>query len=307
MKTRQAARGVYAFVFLLFAQSVSADGQNKELGQALRDSPLFEMVDTLEKVDDGTKDQFINLLSQAIQRKLDAGRNNVIERQGTALRELATELYKDILTVDLERIPQDNGLRMKLGWTAMIVCASIPSDLAAEGLVRAIDASEGLDRFNDKRNDFVKLVYGLDGSGRPADFDQVVSRLSGRNKVEGELREKLIAHLISFAPEQTFRLVLERERKSLEDVADLSWFDRQIQEVKWLHRNGTRVPEGMAERLKADAAELLEHEVWWVRLYLIEVLTEHPNLAEEGSLEAMKDDPHPLIRARANALINDEG
>jgi len=44
---------------------------------------------------------------------------------------------------------------------------------------------------------------------------------------------------------------------------------------------------------------LAEHEIWWVRLYAVEVLVDRPELGTPDALERLREDPHPLVRDAA--------
>lgn len=282
----------------LFASALHGDEPVEDLGQAVLQSKLFELTDVLEGEDAKSQVQFSELLARGINRSKEARRNNVFEAADPQMRELAVKLYTSILMLDIDRVDADQ--REYVSWMAMFICDAIPSDLAADALVRAVDGMDDPRRMNDPRYDVLKLVYGLDGSSQLADYDPVMSRLT---KTEGELREKLIAHLINFAPTDTFRLILEEERKSIEGVAALSWFDRLVQEEKWASRNRIKLEPAFHKQLDADWVRLLDHQTWWVRLYALELLDKRRALSDMSPFEKLKDDPNRFVSRRARELL----
>ncbi|MBW3542245.1 MAG: hypothetical protein KY476_18415 [Planctomycetes bacterium] len=53
-----------------------------------------------------------------------------------------------------------------------------------------------------------------------------------------------------------------------------------------------RVQPGVAAELEA----LSKHEQWWARLYVAEILVQHPEFQTPALVERLKDDPHELVR-----------
>lgn len=269
----------------------------------MKESLLLEVTGVLEGVVEEDAAAFVDALGLAIFQLNAHANENPFDDEGSKQRALAVEFYKSCLTVriDDQQVPQEK--RLALGWGMLFACHALPAEVLADGLVKATDELDDPFLLSSDRRKTAGIAYGIDGTGRPANYGYVLARL---NKLEPKHREKLIAHLISFSPAETFRLVLDIEKRKVKNVADLSWFDRRMNEIAWLEKEGIKASDELVAGVKRDAVTLLDHQVWWVRLYVCEYLGRYPNLAAEGALNKMLQDPHPLVSARAKALSSDK-
>jgi hypothetical protein len=60
----------------------------------------------------------------------------------------------------------------------------------------------------------------------------------------------------------------------------------------------TTGPEGTSA-VEEQFAALAEHEIWWVRLFAVEVLVDRPEFGTSDTLVRLREDPHPLVRNAA--------
>lgn len=245
---------------------------------------------------------FVQHIAQAVAQMMAYANENPFEHERTKTRPLAIRFYTSCLTTDFDalNLPKDKLLGM--GWGMLITCHALHEDVLAEGLLQAIAEMDDPFVLSTQRRELAAITYGIDGTGRDPHFEPFLSEL---RQTEGEHREKAIAFFISYEPAKTFRLVLEANKKALDDVAGLSWFDRRWQELLWAKQNRVQLDKAFTKQLAADAQALLKHEVWWVRLYAVELLAEHPAFREKNALLTMKDDPHRLVKMRVRGLLTD--
>ncbi len=74
------------------------------------------------------------------------------------------------------------------------------------------------------------------------------------------------------------------------------WAEHVVNDALWRKRHrflqGTDFPEGARRELK----QLSEHDDWWVRLYVAQIMRQHRGFRQPEIIERLKKDNHPLVR-----------
>lgn len=271
--------------------------------EAIKQGGLLQLTGVLDGVGEKDARLFVQHLAQAMHQLLAYANDNPFEHEQTETRPLAIKFYKSCLVTDFDALDIPNEQRLGMGWGMLIMCHALHEDVLADGLLQAIDEMDDPFMLSTERRKLAAITYGIDGTGRTPYFEPFLSNL---RKCEGEHREKAIAFFITYEPATTLRLILEQEKKTIDDVAALSWFDRRWHESLWARKNGVQLDEAFKEQLAEDLQTLLKHEVWWVRLYAVELLAENPRLANKDALKAIADDPHRLVKMRVRRLLKNE-
>jgi len=256
---------------------------------------MLKQSGALEGVEPADARAFRDRLTLAVTRLYASERDNVFEDTDASTRRMAVVLAQACIT---GRVKAEN-----VG-EAMAVIAlgvSLPRDIVAEGMLLAIHSEDDPAAISTAYNDLMRYVYDQDGPGLPMDTEPIASWL---RKADDQQREKIIVHLLAYDAEQTFRSILAAQHGSLDNPASLSWFDRRLQESRWSARHSIELDPGFRDRLQADFQALLEHEVWWVRLYAVELIGDVPLRIDDPTLRGLIDDENAYVKARVKARLN---
>lgn len=248
----------------------------------------------LAGVDPAVAERFRKQVQRAVDR-LGAMSRDAGFDDDEQMRELAVELVAHCLAGNAE--PQAS---FAAGWASLIMGWAMPRDVVADGLAQAICTGDDPFPLSDPSNDLARYAYRQQGPHNEPDLEYMTAKLG---KAKAADREKLIAHLVAYAPSRAFRQLFGVRRADTIDVAFLSWFDRRLQEAIWAQSHGIDLAPDFARQLEADFDTLLGHEVWWVRLYALELMSDLPGLRNPTRMARFKDEPMQLIRRRARALM----
>lgn len=72
--------------------------------------------------------------------------------------------------------------------------------------------------------------------------------------------------------------------------------DRLVRSGKAPRESALRLQTLSREEANLELATLSKHEAWWTRLYVAEILRQHPQFRTPEVIERLKADPHELVR-----------
>jgi len=224
-------------------------------------------------------------------------------------REVKNELSDDAqlrrLTVSLVQswMSGDHPQRLFAGWAILILVESIPRDIVVEAAAKEIRQGNHDTRISDSIRDLFRIIYDQDGPGDRPNLSPMIDIMSA---VKPKDREPIIAHLLAYSPIAAFRPILEVHVEHVCSVAELSWFDRRVQEAFWMDQHHIQLPQEFKRDFKAGLKLAAKHEVWWVRLYAVELMHDHLGIRDAALARRLSADPHPIVRSRAVRLIDED-
>ena len=79
-------------------------------------------------------------------------------------------------------------------------------------------------------------------------------------------------------------------------VKSLLWAEHVISDTIWKHRHGFLPTTTVESEAATQVAKLAKDDAWWVRLYVAEILRQHPAFRTPELVERLTKDPHELVR-----------
>jgi len=80
-------------------------------------------------------------------------------------------------------------------------------------------------------------------------------------------------------------------------TSDIIWAEHIISDAIWRRINGFDERfEEINQEAVAELEKLSKHDAWWVRLYVAEIVKQHPELGAEGVVERLRQDKYELVR-----------
>lgn len=113
----------------------------------------------------------------------------------------------------------------------------------------------------------------------------------------------LVRFMYSEAPGKGFLYLGRIHSGSQENYRPLLWAEHQVADVLWkwqfyfLPRN--QIEPGAAEAL----AKLVDHPRWWARLYVAEIMRQHPPFRTDELIEALIADPDESVRSVIESFV----
>jgi len=91
--------------------------------------------------------------------------------------------------------------------------------------------------------------------------------------------------------------LLPRNREGWKEKwKSLLWAEHVVSDVLWKHEHGFLDKRKVEPDAKAQLERLSKDDAWWVRLYVAEILRQHPAFRTPEMVERLKKDPHELVR-----------
>jgi hypothetical protein len=181
-------------------------------------------------------------------------------------------------------------------WSAGIVIVSTPRDIVLEAIVphmRPGGRLEGILEHGDR--DLRQYVEY--NSGTPVRSIHAYMVYFSRHSYDDA--PHLIEYLYQAHPRAGFIGLVELR----ESMRDQSAVIRNYYEL-WsaiLHLNDLPAG-GLSLEAQAALVSLSSHPEWWIRMYVAELMRQHPELRQDLLVEKLADDPNPQIRDLINGF-----
>jgi len=76
----------------------------------------------------------------------------------------------------------------------------------------------------------------------------------------------------------------------------LLWAEHVVSDVLWKHEHEFLDKRKVEPQASAELERLAKDDAWWVRLYVAEIMRQHPAFRTPELVSRLKDDPHTLVR-----------
>lgn len=81
-----------------------------------------------------------------------------------------------------------------------------------------------------------------------------------------------------------------------ERYREVLWAEHVVSDVLWKHKYGFLDKSEVPAEAAAELEKLSKHEAWWARLYVAEILRQHPQFRTPALIDRLKADAHELVR-----------
>ncbi len=142
--------------------------------------------------------------------------------------------------------------------------------------------------------DGVKSPYDL--PRRSLDYSEYRSYIANCHRTSNPVPEPFLAYIYWKAPGPA--LLAHLGALDLPDARkrSLLWAEHVVADVLWKHQNGFLEKTKVEPEAAAQLEKLSQDQTWWVRLYVAEILRQHPAFRTAAVVDRLKDDPHELVR-----------
>jgi len=139
------------------------------------------------------------------------------------------------------------------------------------------------------------LLRSVEGRGPPGhpDYSSYSTwiRLS-----KNEPPRELVRRMYQRCPGTALLTMREIYVREPERVKGLLWAEHVISDTIWKHRHGFLPTNTVESEAATQVAKLAKDDAWWVRLYVAEILRQHPAFRTPELVERLTKDPHELVR-----------
>jgi hypothetical protein len=152
---------------------------------------------------------------------------------------------------------------------------------------------------------FVRSVLGgieQRAPGRTPDFSIYRALIEEELRAGREPSPVFVRYLYNTAPgEALLTLMRAHQLRDPNEIKVILWAEHVVADELWRAHNGFAVPGQKDGAAVVELSRLAAHPAWWARLYVAEIMRQHPSLRPEAALRALQADAHPLVRAAAVA------
>ncbi|MCG8405901.1 MAG: hypothetical protein MI923_11965 [Phycisphaerales bacterium] len=143
------------------------------------------------------------------------------------------------------------------------------------------------------------LLQGYEerSASRPPDFSAYRSFIEAKIRTGGEPSDSLVRHMYESDPGTALLAIMRGyQLRDPDEMKLILWAEHVVADLFWKRRHGFLGPKAVEPAVIRQLRLLAQHERWWVRMYVAEILRRHPELARPQVLESLQDDAHPLVR-----------
>ena len=260
-------------------------------------------------------------LNRKLERRLDplfSQLANVYAAHDFITDDETRPVYKELLVAALEKSMQGNILD---GMFADLLLSITPPDIVVETVVPELGVEGRLRGILDlPGNDVRKHVERQSQQGYPGDpdFRHYASYLSNHKDVESSAY--LIKHMFKSASGEALRVMiavqyqapypplrLPHSASANRQIRPLLYAEHIISDVIWHEIFRFAVAEEQIAKAKSELKGLSNHDEWWVRLYVAEIMQQHPALRVPDVVQQLKNDKHELVKQAITRTETGEG
>ncbi len=187
---------------------------------------------------------------------------------------------------------------------AIIRELNIPDHAVIEALVPLLGTTDP-----DLGRSVRSILGGFEGrsAGRRPDFSAYREIIAERIRSGQEPPNDLVRYIYASDPgEALLTLMRACQLRQPADLQPLLWAEHVVSDVLWKQRNGFLDSAEIEPATARELASLARHPAWWARLYVAEVMRQHPAFHQPGLVEQLQRDPHPLVREAAFAVHGEQ-
>jgi len=191
---------------------------------------------------------------------------------------------------------------------------AIDSHFAVEKLIDRLEIREGQylqgilpyigtddPQLRKRINSILKLVES--GNAGTPDFSYYRSVLDSYHRTRGCIPVELVRHMFRRSPGQTLLVCMRLYAEDYMQVwKPVTWAEHVVSEVLWKQEHSFL----KRDEIEPAAAEQLDmlsrHDGWWARLYVAEIMRQHPEFRVDETVQRLANDKNELVRQAAAAL-----
>jgi len=190
-------------------------------------------------------------------------------------------------------------------YSALLV--QLPHDLKMEPIVYLRTCTKQLDAERQEVRQMASRFLGFaDGSesGLRIDFS-IYDPLLREN---GELKDGLIRYMYVRSPGEALLAVSNvflTGNAHVEERRDMIWAEHVVSEAIWIKRHNFQMRDqgNAGERAKQMLSSLSLSSHWWTRLYVVQIMRQHPVLRQTEVIQKLQKDEHAMVREAAASLV----
>lgn len=134
-------------------------------------------------------------------------------------------------------------------------------------------------------------------AGRRLDFSVYREILADRLRGGEPLPDGLVRYLYDSDPgEALLTLMRAHQLRQPEELKAILWAEHVVSDVLWKQQYGFLKPDQVEPAAIGELAKLSGHREWWVRLYVAEIVRQHPAFRQPELMDRLKHDEHALVR-----------
>lgn len=84
------------------------------------------------------------------------------------------------------------------------------------------------------------------------------------------------------------------------------WAEHVISDTIWKHRHGFLDKDKVEPQAAKELEKLAKRKEWWVRLYVAEIMRQHPAFRRPALIRHLAKDDHPLVREAIEAIVAEQ-
>jgi hypothetical protein len=181
--------------------------------------------------------------------------------------------------------PQDDP------WGAGMIVLSTPRELVLDAIVPELGTEGRMKDILTRGDQDLRKFLERDTDGSLPSIDEYLTYLKNHSF---EKSEGLIEYLLRFHLERSFVGLVKAHSPVLADQGHVLAAHFEI--WAWLSRLAHQPRAVVDDRTSTALGYLSEHAEWWVRLYVAEIVQQHPELRTDALMKRLRDDPHQLVR-----------
>ena len=175
----------------------------------------------------------------------------------------------------------------------------IPDQAVTEALVPLLGTTD-----QDLGKSVQNILGGIEGraAGRTPDFSAYREIIADAVRETNGPPDALIRYMYESDPGAALLTLMRAyQLRQPATLKTLLWAEHVVSDVLWKQRNGFLNPDEIEPAGAAELARLARHEAWWVRLYVAEIMRQHPAFRQPALVERLKRDAHHLVREAVSA------
>ena len=178
----------------------------------------------------------------------------------------------------------------------------IPDATIARALVPCLDTT---DRALDEsvRN----ILGGLEkrAAGRRPDFSIYREIIADHLRAGEQLPDGLIRYMYDADPGVALlTLMRAHQLREPEELKVILWAEHVVSDVLWKQQYGFLNRDEIEPAAARELARLSNHNEWWVRLYVAEIMRQQPGFRQPGLIGKLINDRHQVVQAAAINILD---
>lgn len=139
---------------------------------------------------------------------------------------------------------------------------------------------------------------------RPPDFSIYRDLIEEAVRAGRDAPTALVRHMYQSDPGTAFLTMIRgMQLRDPGEIKPLLWGEHVVAELLWKRRYGFVESRAVDPAVTAELEKLSRHSEWWVRLYVVECLNRHPELAAHGMRDRLTTDRDERVRDAAREAV----